>query len=276
MQELCGQGCSETDCLSCMVKTRQWQDALVASKPDSRPWKAYYRVLEHFDLQRKSLNKDPGFQQKFREWLEECLEYQPLWVYGGDVWTILSEINKHLQRVPSPDSGLKPWEESFLAIDEPLQSQWDNTQQDVTDAAATLPPTTDSQVGNSDPVLPPAAAAGQPLSTEILGSDDFEEIDNMLATIDAGHPSSYGQQQHAEQLQPFHQQPSAGFDAALPGPAPGQLEMRQAEGSVAAAQLYGTNDQVQHCNHVSSLCLATSKKFVLCNTVTSFCQNIVH
>lgn len=258
MQELCGQGSSEAEFLGCMVKTRQWQDAQVASKSDTRPWKAYYRVLGHFDLQRRSFNKDPGFQQKFHEWLEECKEYEPLCLLCWDVWKMLSDINEHLQHVPSPDSGLKPWQDSFLTKEEPLQSQWDSTQPDVTvtDAAASLQPAVDSQGGNSDPVLPPAAAAGQPLSTEILGSDDLEEIDALFASFGAGQPSSLGVQQHAERLQPFNQQPSAEFDAASPGLAPGQLEVRQAEGNAAAAQLHGTNEQVQHCNHASSFCLA--------------------
>lgn len=280
MQELCGQGCSQTtDFLSCMVKTRQWQDALKASKTDSRPWKAYYRVLGRLDLQRRSSNKDPGLQQKFHEWLEECLEYQPLWVYGGDVWTILSNINKHLQHVPSPESGLKPWQDSFLE-EEPLQSQWDSTQPDVPDAAASLPPTVDSHGGNTYPVLPSAAAAGQAFatdaagqafsidaagqlfSTEELGPADPEGLDNFLATFGTSPPSLPDVQQHgiAEQSQPFNQQPGAEFDAALPSLASDQLEIRQAAGS--ALQLHGTDEQVQQCNHLSSLCLAILQRLL--------------
>ena len=86
-----------------MIKIRQWQDAQVVSKEDHRPWKAYCRVLGHLDLQRGSANEDSGFQQKFDEWLEDCLQHDSLGLYAADVWRMLKGIHDH---GPDLESGL--------------------------------------------------------------------------------------------------------------------------------------------------------------------------
>lgn len=240
MQELCGKGSSRSDFLQCMVKTRQWQDAQVANKTDGKPWKAYYRVLGHLDLQRAASGEDPGFQNKFCEWLEECLSYPALYVHCGDVWTILSDVRRQLLDEHSLESGLKTWQHSFL--EDTLQNQWENTQPSIGDATAGLPV---NFAGVDSHAAPPLAdAARQPRPTEQLGSDDFDMLGSLLASPDARLPSSpVGFQQHAEQMLAFDNQPNAEVDPALHGRAQGHLEVGQAKGNCFWV-LHGTSDNV--------------------------------
>jgi len=86
VQEVCGPRSSDDAFLKCLVKTRQWQDTQLQNKDDTKPWLAYYRTLGHLDAE---LDRSGSFQQKFREWVNECLQYDQLAVTSWDVWNML-------------------------------------------------------------------------------------------------------------------------------------------------------------------------------------------
>lgn len=241
MQELCGKGSSRSDFLCCMVKTRQWQDAQVARKTDldHRPWKAYYRVLGQLDLHRVASEETCGFQEKFCEWMEECLNYDALGVHCADVWIILKGINQSMLVEHNLEYGLKTWQKSFF--EDPLQDQWGSTQPDTVNAAAGHQHAENFSGGCT--ALPLADAARQPLPAEQLGSDDLEVPDSFLASLDFSLPSSpVGFQQHAAQMQACGNQSNAEIDTALQGLAQVHLQVRQAVGNVTPEQ------QVTRCN----------------------------
>lgn len=244
MQELCGAGSNRPDFLTCMIKTRQWQDAQVVSKGDHRPWKAYYRVLGHLDSQRAAANEDRGFQQKFTEWLHDCLQHQDLGLYSFDVWRMFDGIRNHGFHGPDFESDLQEWQDSFR--NEPLHIQW--AQDSATVAAANVLPVlplpgsyNQGPSANMQPLHVTEAAAALPAAQNNLqlatgcslpddhldemGPEDFEGLSDALI---AGAAAAEEMQLHVEQMQAAmtaNNQPNVALAATLPGPVQKQLEV---------------------------------------------------
>lgn len=129
-----------------MVKTRQWQDTQLHAMSDVRPWLAYQRTLRHLDV---CLGRKPGFQEKFGEWLDECLNSDAICLHMWSVRNMLEQGQKHWQHEPE-DEHLHAWQGEWL--DEPLHYQW-MSQSDIAALQEQHPFNLGHNVGRSTPTL---------------------------------------------------------------------------------------------------------------------------
>lgn len=256
MQELCGVRSNRPDSLICMIKTRQWQDAMDVNKQDDKPWKAYYRLLGQLDLQRVAAKEDPGFQQKFNEWLDDCLQHKLLGLHAAGVWKMLDGIRNH---GPYHESGLREWQDSFL--DQPLQIQWESQGNAAGDVPPVLPSLSNDDQGpptNTQPLysMDTEAAAAMPAmlhnwqlaagcalpdDDEIMGPHDFEGLGDVFLAV-AATPQEV--QPYAEQMQTVttaNNQPNT--EPAMTSQVPAE---QQVEAADAVGQGSGVDDKLHH------------------------------
>ncbi len=102
MQEVCGSGSREDAFLQCMLKTRHWQDAQHGHKTDLRIWSAYYQALGDLDAAITGSGWPAGLQQKFKEWVEDCLQCEQLRAECYLIWEMLWRIHKEWQQQALP------------------------------------------------------------------------------------------------------------------------------------------------------------------------------
>ena len=124
LQEVCGQGNYTPSLLICVVKTRQWQDLQMRDMSDPEPWSAYYRVLQYLDRSLR-LDQQSGFQQKFWDWVDSCLQDTELQHECPPLSRMLWQAKEEWQK--DPLCRLDEWHDSWAF--KPLRQQCDSSAQ---------------------------------------------------------------------------------------------------------------------------------------------------